>query len=350
MSTSLTARRAIQEMIAGRDLDRETTRTVMNEIMTGYVNEIQISAFLATLAMKGETIEEITALAEVTREHARKFSPTFDVMDIVGTGGDGRGTINISTTACLVVAAGGVPIAKHGNRAVSSKSGAADLLEKLGVNINVPPHISLEWLKHYHFCFLFAQNYHPASKADAAVRRVLGMRTVFNILGPLANPANANRELMGVYSEKLVEPLAQVLKNLGVKRGMTVFGFDGLDEATITDKTKICEVHEDGTFETRIIQPEDFGIPRASLKDLEGGDAETNARITRAILSGKETGPKRDVVALNAGLALYLSGKVSTIADGVALAFSIIADGSAEKLLSEMVHETHKFESNYDFV
>lgn len=350
MSTSIAARHAIQELAAGHDLDRSTIRTVMTEMMTGYVNEIQISAFLTALAEKGETVEEITACAEVVREHARKFSPKFDVMDIVGTGDNGYGTFNISTTACFIVAAGGVPIAKHGNRAVSSRSGAADLLEKLGININVPPHISLEWLKHFHFCFLFAQNYHPANKAVAAVRRILEMKTLFNLLGPLSNPANANHELMGVYSESLVEPLARVLRNLGVKRGMTVFGFDGLDEATITEKTKICEVHEDGTLETRIIQPEDFGICRASIADLAGGDAEMNAKITRSILSGKETGPKRDIVVLNAGLALYLGGKADSIADGVMLAFSILADGSAEKLLEEMCHETRKFESSYDFV
>lgn len=350
MSTSSATRSAIREITAGHDLDRETVRAVMNEILLGHANEIQISAFISTLSMKGETVEEITAAAEVVREHARRISPTFDVTDIVGTGCDCQPTINISTTSCFVAAAAGVPIAKHGNRAVSCKSGAADLLEKLGINICVPPHISLEWLKRFNFCFLFAQKYHSACHAVSVVRKVLGMRTIFNVLGPLSNPAGANHELMGVYSEDLVEPMAKVLANLGVKRGMVVCGLDGLDEATISDRTRICEVHEDGSLESRFIQPEDFGLKRGTLADLKGGDSAENARITREILAGRENGAKRDVVALNAGLAVYLGGKAPSIADGVAQALEILATGKAEALLEEMVQETRKFEYAYDFV
>ena len=278
---------AIINLNAKKDLDYETAKTVMNEIMDGEASPVQMSAYLTALAMKGETIDEITASASAMRAHCIKLLHNKEVLEIVGTGGDKSNSFNISTTSAIVIAAGGVPVAKHGNRAASSKSGAADVLEALGVNIILSPEKSTELLDKIGICFLFAQNYHIAMKYVAPVRKELGIRTVFNILGPLSNPAGANMEVMGVYDETLVEPLARVLCNLGVTRAMVVYGQDGLDEISMGAPTKVCEV-KNGEFSSYEITPEQFGFKRCDRSELEGGTPEENAEITKAILGGEK--------------------------------------------------------------
>lgn len=325
---------AIYKVIKGEDLDFETAKTVMGEMMDGSATHAQMGAFLAALRMKGESIDEITASAQAMREKALHLDQVHDVMDIVGTGGDEAGTFNISTTTAFVVAAAGVPVAKHGNRSVSSKSGAADVLEKLGINIAISAEQSRKILESINLCFMFAQTYHSSMKHCAPVRREMGVRTIFNILGPLANPAGAKRQLMGVYDEKLVEPLARVLSNLGVKRGMVVHGCDGLDEATLTTRTKVCEI-EDGNLKSYYLDPQELGFNYCNLEELIGGDAEENAQITRNILNGSERGAKRDVVVLNAALCLYLADKAATIQAAVPLAQDLIDSGAAFSKLEE---------------
>jgi anthranilate phosphoribosyltransferase len=307
----------------------------MNEIMDGEATDVQKSAYLTALAMKGETIDEITGSAVGMRDHCVKLLHDMDVLEIVGTGGDGANSFNISTTSALVISAAGIPVAKHGNRAASSKSGAADVLEALGVNIKIAPARSTELLKKINICFLFAQNYHVAMRFVGPIRKELGIRTIFNILGPLANPAGANMELMGVYSADLVEPLAHVLANLGVKRALVVFGIDGLDEISMSAPTKVCEV-KDGTFTSYEIKPEDFGFKRCSKDDLVGGTPEENAQITREILDGKR-GPKRDAVLMNSGAAIYMAGKADSIAAGIEMAKEIIDSGKAKEQLEKFI-------------
>ncbi len=324
----------LKSVIQGDNLDESSMTDAMNQLMSGAASGIQIASFLTALRLKGESTDEIVAAAAAMRQQARQFKPDFEVMDVVGTGGDELGTFNISPTSAFVAAAGGVKIAKHGNRAVSSRSGAADVLERLGVDINLSPEQSLEQLRRTGFCFLFAQKYHEASKAVAAVRKDLGIRTLFNILGPLANPAGAQRQLMGVYDERLLEPMARVLSRLGVVRGMVVRGRDGLDEATVSDATDVCEIRG-GKIERFRLQPEDFGLSRAPVEQLIGGTPEQNAQITRDILSGKERGAKRDIVLLNAGLCLYLADKAETIKEGVRLAARLIDSGAAINKLKE---------------
>lgn len=317
------------------NLSYETARTVMDEIMGGETNEIQMSAYLTALAMKGETIDEITGSAEGMRAHCIKLLHDMDVLEIVGTGGDKSNSFNISTTAAIVISAGGVPVAKHGNRAASSRSGAADVLEALGVKITIPPEKSAEILKKINICFLFAQNYHIAMKYVAPVRKALGIRTVFNILGPLTNPAGANMQVMGVYDEALVEPLARVLSNLGVKNAMVVFGQDVLDEISLSAPTTVCEV-KDGQYKTYCIEPEQFGYEKCSKEELVGGTPEENAAITRAVLDG-EKGPKRNAVTMNAGAGLYVAGKAQTLSDGVRMAEQLIDSGAAKARLEEFI-------------
>ncbi len=326
---------AILKLAKREDLTYEEALAVMNEIMGGEATPVQMSSYLTALSMKGETIDEITGSAKGMRDHCVRLLHEMDVLEIVGTGGDGSNSFNISTTSSLVIAAGGVPVAKHGNRAASSKSGAADVLEALGVNITVSPEKSSELLKKIGICFLFAQNYHIAMKYVAPIRRELGIRTVFNILGPLSNPAGANMELMGVYDETLVEPLARVMNNLGVKRGMVVYGQDKLDEISICAPTSVCEI-KDGKYETYTITPEMFGFETATKDALVGGTPQENAQITRAILSG-EQGPRRNAVLMNAGAALYLAGKAETLQAGVTLAAEIIDSGKAMAKLEEFV-------------
>lgn len=332
---------AIQTVANKQDLSYETAETVMDEIMSGDATPVQMAAYLTALAMKGETIDEITASAAGMRAHCVKLLHDMDVLEIVGTGGDGSNSFNISTTASLVIAAAGVPVAKHGNRAASSKCGAADVLEALGVNIDLTPERSAELLKEIDICFLFAQNYHIAMKYVAPVRKELSIRTVFNILGPLSNPAGANMELMGVYDKELVEPLAQVMMKLGVRRGMVVYGQDSLDEISLSAPTSICEI-KDGWFQSYEIIPEDFGYARCAKEDLVGGDPEDNAAITRAIINGIDRGPKRNAVCLNAGAALYITGAVESMVEGVRLAERLIDEGKAAAKLEEFIKESNR--------
>ena len=332
---------AIIKLSKKQDLAYAEAEAVMDEIMSGQATPVQMSAYLTALALKGETIDEITASAAGMRAHCIKLLHNLDVLEIVGTGGDGSNSFNISTTSSLVIAAGGVPVAKHGNRAASSKSGAADVLEALGVKITLTPERSAEILKKINICFLFAQNYHIAMKYVAPIRKELGIRTVFNILGPLSNPAGANMELMGVYDQLLVEPLAQVMANLGVDRGMVVYGQDSLDEISMCAPTSVCEIR-DGKFTSYEITPEQFGYERCEKGALTGGTPAENAEITKAILKGEEKGPKRQAVCLNAGAALYIAGKAASIEEGVKLAESLIDSGAALKKLGEFVEETNK--------
>ena len=332
---------AIIKLSKKQDLAYAEAEAVMDEIMSGQATPVQMSAYLTALALKGETIDEITASAAGMRAHCIKLLHNMDVLEIVGTGGDGSNSFNISTTSSLVIAAGGVPVAKHGNRAASSKSGAADVLEALGVKITLTPERSAEILKKINICFLFAQNYHIAMKYVAPIRKELGIRTVFNILGPLSNPAGENMELMGVYDQSLVEPLAQVMANLGVNRGMVVYGQDSLDEISMCAPTSVCEIR-DGKFTSYEITPEQFGYERCEKGALTGGTPAENAEITKAILKGEEKGPKRQAVCLNAGAALYIAGKAASIEEGVKLAESLIDSGAALKKLEEFVEETNK--------
>lgn len=334
-------KQAIQEVLNGKDLDFETTKAVMNEMMDGTATQAQMGALLAILRMKGETVDEITACATVMREKGMKINPVRKVIDIVGTGGDGVGTFNISTTSAFIVAAGGVPVAKHGNRGVSSKSGAADVLECLGINLNLSPEQSNKILEQSNICFMFAQLYHSSMKYAAPVRKEMGVRTIFNVLGPLSNPAGATMQLMGVYDRKLVKPLAQVLSNLGVVRGLAVSGSDGMDEVTLTGETYVCEIRH-GKLTTYTITPEQFGFRRCNLQDLTGGTPEDNAQITRDILSGKETGPKRDVVVLNAAMALYLGIDNCTVAECIQKAKELIDNGKAAAKLAEFSRLTNE--------
>ena len=326
---------AIIKLTNKENLSYEEAKAVMNEIMSGEASDVQKSAYLTALTMKGETIDEITGSAEEMRNHAVQLSHEGDVLEIVGTGGDKSDSFNISTTSSLVIASAGVPVAKHGNRAASSKSGAADVLESLGVNITISPRKSAELLQNIGICFLFAQSYHTAMKYVGSIRKELGIRTIFNILGPLANPASANLQVMGVYDESLVEPLAKVLSNLGVKRALVVYGQDRLVEISASAETSVCEV-KDGTFKSYTISPEQFGLTRCKKEELTGGTPDENAAITKAVLAG-EQGARRTAVVLNAGAGLYVAGKADSIEAGVRLAEELIDSGKAEKKLEEFV-------------
>ncbi len=332
---------AIVKLSKKEDLTFAEAREVMNEIMDGQASGVQMAAYLTALSLKGETTDEITASAVGMREHCIRLLHDVDALEIVGTGGDHANSFNISTTAALVTAAGGVAVAKHGNRAASSKCGAADVLEALGVNITISPERSAQLLKEINICFLFAQNYHIAMKYVAPVRRELGIRTVFNILGPLSNPAGAKRELMGVYDETLVEPLAHVMSRLGVLRGMVVFGQDSLDEISMSAPTTVCEIR-DGWFQSYELTPERFGYERCAKSELVGGTPAENAEITRAILGGADRGPKRSAVCLNAGAALYIGGKSDSLEAGVRSAEEIIDSGAAMRKLEEFIRESNK--------
>ena len=334
---------AIVKIVNKEDLTYDEAYTVMNEIMSGETSPTQNAAFLAALSTKSakaETTDEIAGCAAAMRDHATKVDTGMDVLEIVGTGGDNAQSFNISTTSALVAAAGGVKIAKHGNRAASSNSGTADCLEALGVNINQSPARCIEMLKEAGMCFFFAQKYHSSMKYVGAIRRELGFRTVFNILGPLTNPASPTRQLLGVYDEYLVEPLAQVLINLGVKRGMVVYGQDKLDEISMSAPTKICEI-KDGWFKSYVITPEKFGFERCTKADLKGGTPEENAQITRDILGGK-LGHKRNAVLMNAGAALYLYDKADSLKSGIALAAELIDSGAALKTLEKVIEVSNR--------
>lgn len=331
---------AIHEVINGKDLSYEMAQGAMKEIMSGEASQILMATYLTALRMKGETITEITASAQAMRDLGVHLTPDYDVLEIVGTGGDEVGTFNISTTSAFVIAAAGIPVAKHGNRSVSSKSGAADVLESLGADITIDDKKSKEVLDKVKMSFLFAQYYHSSMKNVGPVRKEMGERTIFNILGPLTNPANASIQLLGVYNNDLVEKLAEVLKNLGVKRGMAVCGNDGLDEITLTGPTHCCEIR-DGGLTSFDITPEQFGFETCDLEELIGGTPQENAQITRDILSGKETGAKRSVILMNAGIAIYLGKEGITMEEGVALAKEMIDSGKALEKLEEFVKETN---------
>lgn len=333
---------AIVKVVGKGDLSYEEAYAVMNEIMNGETTQVQNAAYLAALSAKSakaETIQEIAGSAKAMRDHACAVAHTMDVLDIVGTGGDHSCSINISTTASMIIAAAGVKVAKHGNRAASSKSGAADCLEALGVNLDQPPEKAVRELEEIGLCFLFAQKYHASMKHVGQVRRELGIRTVFNILGPLTNPAHPTRMVLGVYDEYLLEPLAQVLLSLGVKRGMVVYGKDCLDELSLSAPTAVCEF-KDGWFRRYEVTPEEYGLARCTKKDIEGGTPEENAAVTRAILSGG-TGAKTDIVLLNAGAAIYVSGKAESIADGIRAARDVVASGAAMKKLEAFKALSH---------
>ena len=331
---------AIAQLVKREDLTSEVMEQVMEEIMTGEATDAQKASFLTALSMKGETIDEITSAAKVLRSHCERFLNDMDVLEIVGTGGDGSNTINISTLSSVVVSAAGIPVAKHGNRAASSKCGTADCLEALGVKIDCAPARSAQILKDINLCFLFAQKYHPAMRLVGAVRKEMGIRTLFNVLGPLANPAGATMQLFGVYSEELVEPLAHVLRNLGVKRAMVVYGRDSMDEISLSAETKVCEFKND-EFKSYVIKPEDLGLTRCNKEDLVGGTPQENAAIVNDILGGAK-GPKTDVVLLNAGAAIYLASDGITLKDGIEKAREIIVSGKAKKQLKEFIEETNK--------
>ena len=330
---------AIAKVTQKEDLTNEMMTEVMNEIMEGVATDAQKASFLTALNMKGETIEEITAAAKVMREHCERFLNDMDVLEIVGTGGDGSNSINISTLASIVASSVGIPVAKHGNRAASSKCGTADCLEALGVKIDLEPEKSKEILNELNICFLFAQKYHTAMRFVGGVRKEMGIRTLFNCLGPLANPAGASMQLLGVYGKALVEPLARVLANLGVKSAMVVYGEDKMDEISLSAPTFVCE-YINGEFKTYEIKPEDYGFTRCKKEDLEGGTPQENAEIVRRILQG-EQGPKTDIVLLNAGAAIHIA-KGCSIEEGIAIARDAIDSGKAYKQLEKFIELSNK--------
>lgn len=334
---------AIVKIVNKEDLTYDEAYAVMNEIMSGETTATQNAAFLAALSTKSaraETTDEIAGCAAAMRAHATRVETGMELFEIVGTGGDNAHSFNISTTSALVAAAGGMKVGKHGNRAASSQCGTADCLEALGVNIDQSPAKCMELLNEVGMCFFFAQKYHTSMKYVGAIRRELGFRTVFNILGPLTNPGTPSLQLLGVYDDYLVEPLAQVLINLGVRRGMVVYGREKLDEISMSAPTAICEIR-DGWFKSYEIVPEDFGFARCTKADLKGGTPEENAEITRAILGG-EKGHKRNAVLMNAGAALYIGGKANSMKDGVALAAEMIDSGRALETLNKLIEVSNR--------
>lgn len=334
---------AIVKLVDKKDLSYDEAYSVINEIMSGETTPTQNAAFLAALSTKSttaETTDEIAGCAAAMRDHATKCETGMDIFEIVGTGGDNANSFNISTTSALVAAAGGMKVAKHGNRAASSKCGTADCLEALGINIQQDPEKCVELLKEVGMCFFFAQKYHTSMKYVGPIRKELGIRTVFNILGPLTNPGSPKMQLLGVYDGYLVQPLAQVLINLGVTRGMVVYGQDKLDEISLSAPTTVCEF-KDGWMKNYVIKPEDFGFERCTKADLLGGLPEENAKITRAILSG-EQGHKRNAVLMNAGAALYIGGKAESLADGIKLAAEIIDSGKALATLEKFIEVSNR--------
>lgn len=336
--------KAIVKIVDKQDLTYDEAYEVISEIMAGKTSATQNAAFLAALSTKStkaETIDEIAGCAAAMRDAATKFENDDDLMEIVGTGGDNAHSFNISTTSAMVVASAGVKVSKHGNRAASSLCGTADCLEALGVNIQQDVDKCREMLDETNFCFFFAQKYHTSMKYVGHIRKELGIRTVFNILGPLTNPASPKRFLLGVYDRSLVEPLAQVLMNLGVNRGMVVYGTDKLDEISVAAPTHICEF-KDGWFKSYDIEPKQFGLAGGTHEDIKGGTPQENAETTRRILRGEEKGAKRDAVLLNAGAALCVGGKADSFADGVKLAAELIDSGKAFETLQKVIEVSNR--------
>lgn len=336
---------AIIKIVDKQDLTYDEAYQVMTEIMSGVTSPVQNAAYLAALSTKStkaETIDEIAGSAAAMRDRALIVDNPYDTLEIVGTGGDGSNSFNISTASSMVIASSGVKVSKHGNRAASSKSGAADVLEALGISLDQGPGKAVRLLGDPGICFLFAQRYHSSMKYVGTIRKELGIRTVFNILGPLTNPARPTYQVLGIYDRSLLEPLASVMGSLGIKRGMVVYGDDRLDEVSISDSTSVCEIRG-GRTETYRITPEDLGVKRASKEDVVGGTAEENARIIEGIFSGKITGPKRDIVLMNSAAGLCCAGRVKDLREGVELAANLIDDGSAANLL-----QRYRSESNHD--
>lgn len=331
---------AIEKIVRKEDLSYQEAFTVMNEIMSGQTTPTQNAAFLAALSTKStkaETIDEIQGCAEAMREHAIPVPhPGMETLEIVGTGGDNSQSINISTTAAMIIAAAGIKVSKHGNRAASSSCGTADCLEALGVNIQQDPDKCAELLEKVGICFLFAQKYHTAMKYVGAIRRELGFRTVFNILGPLTNPARPSYYVLGVYDEYLAEPIAKVLDKMGVQRAVVVYGQEKLDEISSCGPTTVCEL-KNGYYRTTVITPEDFGFARGSKEELVGGDPAMNAQVTRDILAGRITGTKRNAVVMNAGAGIYVAGKAKSLEEGIRKAEALIDSGAALQVLDDLI-------------
>lgn len=331
---------ATKKVVEGQDLTAAEAEQVMDEIMNGTAEQVNMAAFLTALRMKGETVSEITAFAKGMRKHGLKVPVQGDVLEIVGTGGDEANSINISTTASIIVAAAGYKVAKHGNRSVSSKSGAADCLEALGVKLDLEPEQNKKVLEESNLCFMFAQKYHAAMRYVGPVRKALGIRTVFNILGPLANPAQANIQLLGVYSKELLRPMAEVLHGLGVEHALVVYGEDRLDEISMSAPTAVVEL-KDGKYLEYELTPEMFGMKRCAKSELTGGDGATNAKITESILKGECKDAKADAVILNAGAGIYLMKGAESIKEGVEAARATIASGKAYEKLQQFVALTN---------
>lgn len=332
---------AIEKLVEKEDLTYDMVNKCMEEIMSGETDPVLISAYLTALRMKGETIDEISGSAMGMRNAGKKLDYNKDLLEIVGTGGDKSFSFNISTTSAIVVSAAGYPIAKHGNRGVSSKSGAADVLEALGIKIDLEPEQAKEVLDKTNFCFLFAQKYHTSMKYVGPVRAKLGIRTIFNILGPLTNPAGANMNVIGVYDESLVKPIAQVLIKLGVKKGMVVYGQDGMDEISASSKTTVCEFRN-GEIKDYEIDPLQLGFDKHEKSELVGGDAEENAKITREVLDGKK-GAKYDAVVLNAGACIYVANDNLSYKEAIEIAKETIDSGKAKGQLQKIIEVTQSF-------
>lgn len=334
---------AIKKVVAGENLTIDEAKEAMRNMLSGEATQAQIGSFLTALRIKGETIDEIVGCATVMQELAEHVKPETEIpyIDFVGTGGDGANTFNISTTSAFVAAGAGVPIAKHGNRAISSRSGAADVLEALGINIMLEAEKVEECIEKVGMGFMFAQIFNKAMKNVGKARSDMGIRTIFNILGPVSNPSNAKGALIGVYSDKLTEPLAKAMHAMGVERGIVACGNGCMDEITIAGSTQISEI-KDNEVKTYVIKPEDFGISTVSVEEIKGGDCEENAKITKAVLNG-EKGPKRDIVLLNAGAAIYVAGLAESIEEGIRKAEESIDTGAAMKVLEDMIEISSKF-------
>jgi anthranilate phosphoribosyltransferase len=339
----MTMQEALAHLIAGKDLSRAQAEELMTRIMEGEATPAQIAGVLTALRMKGETVDEIAGFAKIMREKSHRVRTVQDgLLDTCGTGGSGIHKFNVSTSSAIIAAAAGVRVAKHGNRAMSGKAGSADVLEALGVNIRLTPEQAAQCLAETGICFLFAQIYHPSMKHAAGPRRELGVRTVFNLLGPLTNPAGADRQLLGLYDRTKTETIAEVLRELGIRRALVVGSFDGLDEISISQETQVSEL-KDGEIRTYVLKPEELGLERRPLGEIVGGTPEENAAIVRRVFRGEERGAYRDIVLANGGACIYLGGKAESLKAGVEAAAAVIDSGAAEAKLEELIRKTGEF-------
>ncbi len=340
MNSPLTMQRALGALMEGRSLGREEATAVMSCIMSGEATAAQIAAVATALRMKGETKDEITGFAAAMRQHSSHVVTDYkELLDTCGTGGSGIHKFNISTASSIIAAAAGIKVAKHGNRAMSGKSGSADVLEALGVKLDLSPEAAAECLREIGICFMFAQLYHPSLKHAAGPRRELGVRTIFNMLGPLTNPAGADRQLLGLYDRSRTETIAEVLGELGLRQALVVSSHDGLDEISISAPTQVSEL-KDGVVKTYDVTPEELGFARYSIEDVKGGEADVNAALIRRVFLGEETGAYRDIVLANAGACIYIGGLASSIAEGAKLAGQIIDTGKASAKLEQLIQMT----------